>query len=70
MASEVESELVWGDDEKNCELRLVWVPVIVSEFVSETSSVLLMAAVSGDENRPLDETLCGVDPVERCVQGV
>ena len=32
-ASEVESKLVWGDDEKYCVLRLVGVSVIVSGFV-------------------------------------
>ena len=45
-ASVAESELVEGDDEKNCELRLACVSVIVSEFVSEASSVALLDAVS------------------------
>ena len=51
-----------GDDDKKCGLRPVWVSVLVSGFVSETSSVSLLDAVSVDENRPLDDTLSVVDP--------
>ena len=54
-ASEVESKLVWGDDDKNWGLGPVCVSVIVSGLVSETSSVSLLDAVSVDENRPLDD---------------